>query len=128
MTTPLPPASEPALLEVRDLCVHFPITRGTVFRRTVGHVHAVDGITLGLGALCLVCGLALIALDRARTSKRRRATIGLIVFAVAMLELLTYAGSPIVYPPGYERISHQEIADIIGEETGHDVRYDYITQ
>ncbi len=46
---PAPPsASEPALLDVRDLRVHFPITRGTVFRRTVGHVHAVDGVSLEL--------------------------------------------------------------------------------
>ncbi len=45
-----PSGSGPALLDVRDLRVHFPITRGTVFRRTVGHVHAVDGITLGLAA------------------------------------------------------------------------------
>ena len=45
-----PSADGPALLDVRDLRVHFPITRGTVFRRTVGHVHAVDGITLGLAA------------------------------------------------------------------------------
>jgi ABC-type glutathione transport system ATPase component len=43
-------AGEPALLEVCDLRVHFPIARGTVFRRTVGHVHAVDGISLGLAA------------------------------------------------------------------------------
>ena len=42
------PASEPVLLEVRDLSVHFPITRGTVLRRTVGHVHAVDGLSLNL--------------------------------------------------------------------------------
>ena len=48
MTAPPPPASEPALLEVRDLRVHFPITRGVVFRRTVGHVHAVDGLSLAL--------------------------------------------------------------------------------
>src|SRR6185437_2274963 len=41
---------EAALLDVRDLRVFFPITRGAVFRRTVGHVHAVDGITLGLAA------------------------------------------------------------------------------
>jgi peptide/nickel transport system ATP-binding protein len=40
----------PALLDVRDLRVHFPITRGTVFRRTVGHVHAVDGVSLQLAA------------------------------------------------------------------------------
>ena len=48
MTTPAPYVSEPALLEVRDLRVHFPITRGTVFRRTVGQVHAVDGLSLKL--------------------------------------------------------------------------------
>jgi peptide/nickel transport system ATP-binding protein len=48
MTAPAPSASEPALLEVRDLRVHFPITRGTVFRRTVGQVHAVDGLSLEL--------------------------------------------------------------------------------
>ena len=48
MTAP-PSASEAALLEVRDLRVHFPVTRGTVFRRTVGQVHAVDGLSLKLG-------------------------------------------------------------------------------
>src|SRR5215472_5758472 len=42
------PTSEPVLLEVRDLSVHFPITRGTVLRRTVGHVHAVDGLSLNI--------------------------------------------------------------------------------
>jgi peptide/nickel transport system ATP-binding protein len=47
---PSPSESEPALLNVRDLRVHFPITRGTVFRRTVGHVHAVDGVSLELSA------------------------------------------------------------------------------
>jgi oligopeptide transport system ATP-binding protein len=43
------PASEPALLEVRDLRVLFPVTRGTLVRRTVGWVHAVDGVSLELG-------------------------------------------------------------------------------
>jgi len=37
------------LLGVRDLKVHFPITRG-VFRRVVGHVKAVDGVSLDIGA------------------------------------------------------------------------------
>src|SRR5258708_18925609 len=50
MTAPSPSASEPPLLEVRDLRVHFPITRGTVLRRTVGQVHAVDGVSLELAA------------------------------------------------------------------------------
>ncbi|WP_422772240.1 ABC transporter ATP-binding protein [Plantactinospora sp. WMMC1484] len=34
------------LVEVRDLRVHFPITRGVVFDRVVGHVKAVDGVDL----------------------------------------------------------------------------------
>ena len=37
------------LLEVRDLKVHFPIQRG-LLRRTVGHVHAVDGVSLEIRA------------------------------------------------------------------------------
>ncbi|GAB3039678.1 dipeptide/oligopeptide/nickel ABC transporter ATP-binding protein [Nocardioides flavus (ex Wang et al. 2016)] len=34
------------LVEVRDLEVHFPIKKGIVFDRTVGHVRAVDGVDL----------------------------------------------------------------------------------
>ena len=45
----------------------------------------------------------------------------------ALLEPQAYAKSPIVYPPGHERLSQQQIADIISEETGRDVRYQYIT-
>ena len=36
------------LLAVQDLKVHFPVTRGFVFQRTVGHVKAVDGISFTL--------------------------------------------------------------------------------
>ena len=36
---------EEALLQVQDLCTWFPIRRG-VLRRTVGHVRAVDGVSL----------------------------------------------------------------------------------
>jgi peptide/nickel transport system ATP-binding protein len=35
------------LLEVSDLKLHFPIQRG-VFKRVVGHVHAVDGVSLAV--------------------------------------------------------------------------------
>ena len=35
-----------ALLEVRDLKVHFPIVKGVLFDRVVGHVKAVDGVDL----------------------------------------------------------------------------------
>ncbi len=45
----LPVSQQGALLEVRDLKVHFPIRRG-LFRRTVGHVRAVDGVSLTIGA------------------------------------------------------------------------------
>ncbi len=34
------------LVEVRDLEVYFPIKRGVIFDRTVGHVRAVDGVDL----------------------------------------------------------------------------------
>jgi peptide/nickel transport system ATP-binding protein len=39
----------PPLLEVRDLKVHFPIRRG-ILKRTVGHVRAVDGVSLSIPA------------------------------------------------------------------------------
>jgi peptide/nickel transport system ATP-binding protein len=42
-------ATEEVLLSVRDMKVHFPITRG-VFQRVVGHVKAVDGVSLDIGA------------------------------------------------------------------------------
>ncbi|MBQ6642819.1 MAG: dipeptide ABC transporter ATP-binding protein [Saccharopolyspora sp.] len=36
------------ILQVRDLVKHFPINRGVVFQRTVGHVRAVDGVSFDL--------------------------------------------------------------------------------
>jgi peptide/nickel transport system ATP-binding protein len=60
---PVPPAAgrvqastSSVLLRVEDLKVHFPIRRG-LFKRTVGHVRAVDGVDLSLyagGTLALV--------------------------------------------------------------------------
>ena len=46
----IPPASDPAapaVLEVSDLKVWFPVRRG-IFRRTVGHIKAVDGVDLSI--------------------------------------------------------------------------------
>lgn len=40
------PVRGDSLVEVRDLKVHFPITRGILFDRVVGHVKAVDGVDL----------------------------------------------------------------------------------
>ncbi|WP_305852309.1 ABC transporter ATP-binding protein [Blastococcus sp. PRF04-17] len=45
---PTPPTGEP-LLEVRGLKKHFPLTQGIVFKRTIGHVRAVDGVDIRLG-------------------------------------------------------------------------------
>ncbi|GAA0513008.1 ABC transporter ATP-binding protein [Saccharopolyspora subtropica] len=36
------------ILQVRDLVKHFPVTQGVVFKRTIGHVRAVDGISFDL--------------------------------------------------------------------------------
>ena len=36
------------ILQVRDLVKHFPITRGVLFRKTIGQVHAVDGVSFDL--------------------------------------------------------------------------------
>jgi oligopeptide/dipeptide ABC transporter ATP-binding protein len=36
------------ILEVQDLVKHYPVTRGVVFKKTVGHVKAVDGVSLDL--------------------------------------------------------------------------------
>ena len=41
-------AGADVLLEVNDLKVHFPIKRGAVFNKTVGHVYAVDGVSLAV--------------------------------------------------------------------------------
>ncbi|WP_078856901.1 ABC transporter ATP-binding protein [Streptomyces sp. NBRC 109706] len=39
-----------SLLELREVKVHFPVKRGVFFDRTVGHVYAVDGVTLSVEA------------------------------------------------------------------------------
>jgi peptide/nickel transport system ATP-binding protein len=46
---PPKPAAPPPLLEVERLKVHFPIRRG-LLRRVVGHVKAVDGVSMSLAA------------------------------------------------------------------------------
>src|SRR3954463_5390241 len=39
------PSTGEALVEVRDLVKHFPITKGIIFQKQVGAVRAVDGIS-----------------------------------------------------------------------------------
>ena len=41
-----PEADTDVLVDVRGVKVHFPIKRGVVFDRTIGHVYAVDGVDL----------------------------------------------------------------------------------
>ena len=51
MSAPMPPVSTgngQVLLKVEDLKVHFPIKRGVVIDRTIGHVFAVDGVDLAI--------------------------------------------------------------------------------
>ena len=47
--------------------------------------------------------------------------------ASALLDPQHHANTPFVYPPGHELLSQQQIADIISEETGRQVRYQHIT-
>jgi oligopeptide/dipeptide ABC transporter ATP-binding protein len=42
------PATDEALLELRNLEVHFPVRSGLLIDRTVAHVHAVDDVSLSL--------------------------------------------------------------------------------
>jgi oligopeptide transport system ATP-binding protein len=44
------PAPTEPLLQVRDLVKHFPVTQGVVFKRTIGQVRAVDGVSFDLAA------------------------------------------------------------------------------
>ena len=40
--------SDEVLLEVKDLAMHFPVTSGIIFQRTIGHVKAVDGVSFNI--------------------------------------------------------------------------------
>ncbi|WP_030668835.1 ABC transporter ATP-binding protein [Streptomyces rimosus] len=46
--TPPSPTPTPAILQVTNLTKHFPLTRGTFLKRTIGTVRAVDGIDLAI--------------------------------------------------------------------------------
>lgn len=47
-TAPPRSASDDVVLEVNDLVKHFPMTRGILFKRTVGQIKAVDGVSFSL--------------------------------------------------------------------------------
>ena len=45
--SPAQPTTSHSQLQVKDLCVHYPIQKG-IFKRTVGYVYAVDNVTLDI--------------------------------------------------------------------------------
>ncbi len=46
--TPPAPAETENVLEVRDVAKHFPLQQGILFKKTIGHVKAVDGVSFDL--------------------------------------------------------------------------------
>ncbi len=71
------------LLEVKDLKVHFPIQKG-LFQRTVGHVYAVDGVSLTIG-----CGRTVALVGESGCGKT---TIG-----KAILQLIRPTGGEVLF-------------------------------
>ena len=49
MSVPTEPQADGALLTVSDLHKHFPVKKGILIERTVGHVKAVDGVSFSVG-------------------------------------------------------------------------------
>jgi oligopeptide transport system ATP-binding protein len=36
------------ILQVKDVVKHYPLTRGIIYKKTIGHVRAVDGVSFDL--------------------------------------------------------------------------------
>ena len=58
----------PDLIQVNDLQMHFPVTKGIVFQRQVGAVKAVDGVSVSVrqGETLGVDRVGFVEVDRAR--------------------------------------------------------------
>ena len=124
--TPAGAAGTPVLAEVEDLKVHFPIRRG-LFKRTVGQVRAVDGVSLALRTgrtLALVgesgCGKTTVGKALLRLIEP---TAGRVVFAGSDLaalprgELRARRGAmQIVFQDPYASLNpRMRIADVLAE-------------
>jgi len=121
------------LLRVENLEVHFPVTRGVLLRRTVGHVKAVDGVSFALArgeTLGLVgesgCGKSTTSLAVLRMQS---VTAGRIVFEGEDITA-QYRGSgrfrrrmQMVYQDPYGSLDpRMKVRDIVGEPLAvHDV-------
>jgi peptide/nickel transport system ATP-binding protein len=127
-TAPAHEAGNPAgpLLEVSDLKVHFPIRKG-VFKRTVGHVKAVDGVSLELHAgrtLALVgesgsgkttAGKAILQLLRPTAGRVRFEGQDLTVLSAARLRPLRSAMQIVFQDPYASLDPRMRVGDIIEE-------------
>ena len=124
--TPDPIASgAPVIAEASDLKVWFPIQRG-LMRRTVGHIKAVDGVTLSLsegetlgvvgesGSGKTTLGMALLRLER---------STGTIAFAGSPIQGLSFAATrplrrqmQVVFQDPFGSLSPRlSLAEIVGE-------------
>jgi peptide/nickel transport system ATP-binding protein len=120
------PAAAP-VLEVEDLVRHFPLTRGVVFKRTLGHVRAVDGVSFSLGrgeTLGLVgesgCGKTTLArlLLRLDTPTAGRARLdGRNIFAMRGAELRQFRRhvQMVMQDPYTSLNPRMTVGDIVGE-------------
>jgi peptide/nickel transport system ATP-binding protein len=118
--------SLPVLAQIEDLKVHFPIRKG-LFRRTVGHVKAVDGVSLAIHAgrtLALVgesgCGKTTVGKALLRLIEP---TEGRVVFAGRNLAALSRSelrasrgGMQIVFQDPYASLDpRMRVAEILAE-------------
>ncbi|HEY6966968.1 MAG TPA: dipeptide ABC transporter ATP-binding protein, partial [Burkholderiales bacterium] len=118
--------SLPVIAQIEDLKVHFPIRKG-LFRRTVGHVKAVDGVSLAIRAgrtLALVgesgCGKTTAGKALLRLIEP---TAGRVVFAGRDLAALSRAelraargGMQIVFQDPYASLNpRMRVAEILAE-------------
>jgi peptide/nickel transport system ATP-binding protein len=109
----------PPVLEVEDLVRHFPLTRGLVFKRTVGTVRAVDGVSFSLGRgeerrafrRCVQ-----MVMQDPYTSLNPRMTVGDIVGE-------PFAIHPEAAPRGSRRARVRELLSLVGLSPEHINRY-----
>jgi len=116
-----------AILEVRDLVKHFPVQVGVLFKRTIGHVKAVDGVSFDLArgeTLGVVgesgCGKSTLAQVLMRLEKATSGTVrfeGRDIFGLAGQELRRLRRDiQIVLQDPYTSLNpRMTVGDLVGE-------------